>query len=282
MLHALALIIAAIVIIDRPGAGAPGRSVEVELAILPADEQADGSDPLMETEPTPIPIDTAELPELTDTFDLSGSPDATDLDLSAMDGIESLTGTGDSEGDAGLFTGSGGARATFFGVSARGTRFAYIVDISASMRGVKWDQARRALERSVDDLPDYTSFSVVLFQNDPILPGKLRRPKWQPSKLENKSDFRRWVRGVKTGGATRPVKAFTLVMDMKPRPDAIYFLTDGEFGETAPDTIAELNRQGRSVTIHTIAFVSEEGAHLLRRIAEDSGGTYRFVPGDGP
>ncbi len=165
---------------------------------------------------------------------------------------------------------------------ARGTRFAYIVDASGSMHGERWNEARQALIQSINDLPDYTSFSVSLFNADPILPGRERQPTWRSAKEDHKSDFRTWVRGVATGGSTNPVPAFTLMMKLKPRPDAIYFLTDGEFNDTAPDIIAELNRQGRQVVIHTIAFVTEDGEHLLRRIAEESGGTYRFVPGSGP
>ena len=73
--------------------------------------------------------------------------------------------------------------------------------------------------------------------------------------------------------------AFERVFALGDRPDVIFFLTDGEIpdAEAAGDLIAKLNSGGRRVVINTIAFGDVRSQKLLRRLARDSGGTYRFV-----
>ena len=60
-------------------------------------------------------------------------------------------------------------------------------------------------------------------------------------------------------------------------------VSDGLFDESAADVIRTAN-PGRRVRIHTIAFYDNEGEAVLRRIAEENRGKYRFVapPGRGP
>lgn len=40
-----------------------------------------------------------------------------------------------------------------------------------------------------------------------------------------------------------------------------------------------LERNRRKIVVHTIAFQSLDGRLILKQIAEDNGGTFRFVPG---
>ena len=66
------------------------------------------------------------------------------------------------------------------------------------------------------------------------------------------------------------------------RPDAVYFLSDGQFD---PLTIQQLKARNRSnnrlrkrqIPIHTIAFMDRMTEGLMRSIARNSGGEYRFV-----
>ena len=60
------------------------------------------------------------------------------------------------------------------------------------------------------------------------------------------------------------------------KPDVIFLLSDGEFDE--PELSREAARAENSGTvIHTIAFISRDGEETLKAIANDNGGTYRFV-----
>ena len=58
-------------------------------------------------------------------------------------------------------------------------------------------------------------------------------------------------------------------------PDVIFFLTDGEIPEETPDVVRRANRRG--TVIHTTAFENEGDEGILRKIAEENGGTFRII-----
>ena len=60
------------------------------------------------------------------------------------------------------------------------------------------------------------------------------------------------------------------------KPDMIYLLTDGEIPAETRGFLKERNRN--KIIIHTIAFQSLDGHTVLKQIAEDHRGTFRFVP----
>ena len=87
------------------------------------------------------------------------------------------------------------------------------------------------------------------------------------------------VAKVVAGGGTHPADAFEMAFTLKPRPDAIYFMTDGLFDEAVAERVLRLNRQGsRPVPIHCIAFGTRDAEALMRQMAQASGGSFTFVP----
>ena len=79
---------------------------------------------------------------------------------------------------------------------------------------------------------------------------------------------------VSSGGGTLPAEAMLKAISLK--PDAIWLLSDGIFGEHACDVIGNANR-GSRISIHTIAFYDNQGEAQLKRIAGENNGKYRFV-----
>jgi hypothetical protein len=79
------------------------------------------------------------------------------------------------------------------------------------------------------------------------------------------------------GGHTYPLPALLHALSLE--PDVVYFLSDGILD---PNTIAHLRAKNRprshQVPIHTVAFVNRETHGLMRTIAHQSGGKFRFVP----
>jgi hypothetical protein len=62
------------------------------------------------------------------------------------------------------------------------------------------------------------------------------------------------------------------------QPDTIYFLSDGLFDAGTIAEVRRLNRRRQGgIPIHAIAFVNRENLGLMRAIARDSGGEFRFV-----
>jgi len=62
-------------------------------------------------------------------------------------------------------------------------------------------------------------------------------------------------------------------------PDTIFLLTDGEFDREIVGHIERLNRD-KQVRIHTICFIYSNGEPMLKEIARDNGGTYKYVGED--
>jgi hypothetical protein len=192
---------------------------------------------------------------------------------------EGLGGSGTGEG-IGVGGGSGGAEgggAKFFGVEARGARFAYIVDISGSMEGPKIVTLRRELSSSIDGLPENAQFMIYFFESQTVPIGG--RDKWMEAVAKNKNWAINIISRVEARGGTEPGGAFSNAFGLSPKPDAIYFMTDGLFDAGIADRVAAMNRKGKKVPIHCIAFAEKGSEALMRRIAEQSGGTYTYIEG---
>lgn len=200
--------------------------------------------------------------------------------------LTSGLGAGNITGGPGLGgAGSGGGAASFFGVEARGTRFAYIVDVSGSMDigvGVgelkRIDVLKTELGKSLAALLENAYFFVALFSTEAKPLGG--RAEWIASTDAGKAWAKRTVPLIVAEGATEPLNAFKMVFRLRPKPDAIYFMTDGEFLQEYVKEIAKLNAEWR-LPIHCITFVSREGEKNMKDIAAQSGGTYSHVAGPG-
>lgn len=172
------------------------------------------------------------------------------------------------------------ARTHFFGVRAKGQRFAFVVDKSASMgnRG-RIERAKEELLRSTAGLPDFALFRVCFFDASTESFPEQGYRKARPGDL---GQFRAWLGRVVAGGGTMPRVAFERLLTEGAMPDAIFFLTDGEI---PPDDPAWIVRRVRSIServpVHCVALGDESAIPQLKRIAAGTGGQFRYVPGEG-
>ncbi len=189
-------------------------------------------------------------------------------------GFDGLALGGNSEND----DAAGRAATEFFGIGGYGQAFVYVVDCSDSMneRG-KFDRARYELLQSIEQLAGDQRYFVIFF-NDGAYPMDA-----DELVLATQDEIARtseWVRDVQAHGGTNPLPALLYALSLQ--PDAIYFLSDGRFD---PFTISELRQRNRpnkrlnqrQVPINTIAFVDRSTEGLMRTIARNSGGQFRFV-----
>jgi hypothetical protein len=209
-------------------------------------------------------------------FDVSAvaTDDLADLSAALEMSLPASGREGRGVNDLGEAIGGESQPVEFFGIGGYGGTFVYVVDVSGSMneRG-KYERAREELIRSIEHLSDKQKFFVV-FYNDGWYPmdadGPVRATRRQVD------ETRRWVRRVRPGGGTYPLEALLFALSLQ--PDAIYFLSDGKFDRS---TIAALRQKNPSsagqIPIHTIAFVNREALGLMRSIARNSGGQFRFV-----
>ncbi|MFG0257284.1 MAG: hypothetical protein ACF8GE_05220 [Phycisphaerales bacterium JB043] len=277
--HLLVSVVLAMLRLQSPSVGGLAPS-DIELAVISQVEL----DELLDALPTST--DTA-LPELAPTDPTTSDlPDPESLGemLASGDPAVGLGGVGESLGSTGEGLSLGGTASggtSFFGVEAAGSRFAYIVDVSGSMISEgRLEVLQEQLIASIGGLVEHGSFCVVFYSTDSIALGGETR--WIPATNANKSSAALEIRGTSARGATIPLPAFEMIFSLDPRPDAIYFMTDGEFERPTRviNRIGAMNGTGRRRTpVHCIAFESQIAEDYMRRIAAMTGGTYTFVRG---
>lgn len=291
LFHMLGGLASAFIVVGGPAGGAPGAAGghgpgPVEFAVVTEGELAALQEAAL---PSGMPLVPERDPEAGSAAD---TPDVLTGGMGSGEGVSELgadsIGGGDVSGGGsgdglGLGGSGGGGGASFFGIEAQGSRFAYIVDVSGSMNVEgRLDSLKRELTKSVEALLENASFFVVMFSGDAQLLGG--RKDWSDATDSTKAWARRTIARIAAQGETNPLPAFRLVLATKPRPDAVYFMTDGDFGpqgDLVALEIAALNSQHKT-PIHCICFAQRDSEAVMKRIARESGGTYTFVAGPKP
>jgi len=279
LIHLVAVLLLSVVMVAK--APEEGTSLLVTASYLePAKEtqfEIDAPKPDEEAPETKIleTLNEKTAPELDESqlFPNESRPDALASVLAPDGGEFAMPAGGGQGGNAG--TGPGGdGKAEFFGVEATGNKFVYVVDASGSMAGRRFERALEELQYSIRRLGTNQSFYVI-FYNDQTFSQFYPREEKELAKASsnNRTKLTEWLKNATPSGGTIPIDG--LLKALKFSPDAIFFMTDGEF-ET--DTVRQVRINNRySVPIHCICFDSTVGEDLLKRIAGDSKGTYRYV-----
>ena len=168
-----------------------------------------------------------------------------------------------------------------FGLAARGHRFVYVFDRSASMAepaGVPLARAKNELLRSLDQLGDVQQFYVIFYNErmHMFAPGAAGRLVFATA--DNRRAARRFVESVRAAGGTR--HAEPLAAALRLAPDVIFMLTDGD----GPDDLTEqeyarlAESLGRTRCL-VVQFGGDGGVRSprLARLAMQSGGEYKVV-----
>lgn len=175
----------------------------------------------------------------------------------------------------------------FFGVQAEGTTFCFLVDKSPSMkRDGAFESAIAELMRSISSLKPNQKYYVWFFSKelDGLSLGNGVVEKYPVNATpENIQRTFEWVQSIQITDGAPPNQALTLAIEME--PDAIFLLFDGDTRIDVTKHLGKVNRvedviHGKMVRvpIHTIGFYSREHENMMRSIAEQNKGTYRFVP----
>jgi len=289
LVHLVVLVVAILVRFERPGVEERRETPEpVEFAVLPRLESerpraVEVPEVEYETLDTEIEIDR----DLLSSSDTQESVDeltdqiAPEIDL----GGGSIADTRIMTGSAGAGSGEG---ANFFGLEAAGRRFAYIVDRSGSMNSTmddagvsRWQRTQIEVIRSIRALGVGSRFSIVFYSTgaSPLFGDDA----WIKTDAPNTAAAGAAVMRLSAAGQTHPRLAFERVFRLNPKPDAIYFMTDGEFEPSVVQDIERMNRRHR-VPIHCILYGSLGTPEAMRRveammrnIARRSGGRYRHI-----
>ncbi|MEM1157795.1 MAG: vWA domain-containing protein [Verrucomicrobiota bacterium] len=212
----------------------------------------------------------------------------------------STVGMAGQAGEGGDGEGAGGYVSSFFGLTTRGTHIAFVVDYSKSMRNRKEEVMRRELAKSVEELDPSVKFALIFFagpvwlagqdvnedewisnkNNDWQLErGKLRRPKWISATNSKKRQAVEHIQETELVYGTDWMPALEYALELDPRPDVIYFMTDGaEGGDQVSKTIGFVEKEFKEITLITIACGVPGAAGSLTRMAEAAGkGEFKLV-----
>lgn len=175
----------------------------------------------------------------------------------------------------------------FFGLKATGNTFCYVVDSSPSMKkDGAFAAAKAELARSLSWLKPKQRYYICFFGGDVERlkldgPNEERYPVY--ATRDNLQKTLLWIDRVRVQERGMPPNnalGETIQMD----PDGIFLLFDGD---TKVDVAAHLRKVNRSddlisggtplVPIHTIGFYTQEFESLMKRIALENNGSYRFI-----
>ncbi len=176
----------------------------------------------------------------------------------------------------------------FFGVQATGNTFCYLVDASPSMkRDNAFAAAKSELVRSLAQLKAKQRFYICFFGGDLTLltlDGAAPEPFPVYATPENLQKTLAWIDKVKIQSEGKaPTVALEKAISLE--PDGVFLLFDGDTRIDVPAFLRKANRsqdliagdQPR-VPIHTIGFYDATHAGLMKQIAEENSGTFRFIP----
>lgn len=183
-----------------------------------------------------------------------------------------------------------GARATMYGSGGNARRLAYIIDASGSLLD-SMPFVINEIKRSISELSDQQSFTVIFFQGDDVLevpPSGLKK-----ANSELKKQAIRWV-DMSSGniiphGSSNPVKAIKLALRYKPQ--LMFLLSDnitghGQYEMNQKRLVDEIKKANSAHTkINTIQFLYPDPLvtvglkPTMELISKNTGGIYKFVDG---
>lgn len=255
---------------------------------------------------------------LTSTAMSNVSVPSLDVDVTAPTlGVGDSFGMGFGSGGGGNGGGSGVA---FFGSKSTASRVAFIVDVSRSLSDKQFQMIKDELEKSLKKLASSVEYQVLFFSGPAwfaeddyeekkrtvVSDGKkvtwsqksinefnpsgggndaIYRAKWKkatPANLKKTTaDIKRVDRSLGTDWRW-PLK---FALWLNPKPDVIYFLTDGAVtrGDVMVDEVLKVERRvkGPSTKINTIAMMQPRATENLLTLAKKTKGQFTIIHEDG-
>jgi len=200
--------------------------------------------------------------------------------LIAVAGEKALPAGGGAAGDGDVGVG-------MYGLSGSANSVVYVVDASGSLID-SLPFVVNELKSSIRKLQSSQTFNIIFFQDGEAveLPPRRRMKRATP---DAKRDAANWITlengNISPGGSSTPVEAIRLAISYK--PDLVYILSDNITGSgqyaidqtQLLDLIEQLKQRSRAANtrINTIQFLHPDPLGTLKKIAEQSGGRYRFV-----
>ena len=157
----------------------------------------------------------------------------------------------------------------------RGSNVVFVLDRSLSMKdNHKSAVARKDLVNTLRHLDTNQTFYIYFF---PYKAMPATNP--LPATSANIDSITNWIFST-SHSIEGSNSGKSILAALKMKPDTIWLLSDGEFSTNVVGAIHDAN-DPLNASINTVGFYSREGEPVLRKIAEENHGIYRFVPPPG-
>ena len=242
----------------------------------------------------------------------------------ALLGIDLGEGAGFGAGLGLGGAGAGSGMTAFFGNKSDGKHIAFAVDVSDSMSSRQLQLMKTELTRALEGLPPGTKYQVIFFSGPVWFAGQkisrsgrdravvfghrgkklvwvsedgradrfvyadgkqpLPTEPWRTASPSNIRQTTREVTKVKKSFGTSWQQPLGMALSMNPKPDVIYFMTDGNVRDAATEVkeVSRMNRRGKKrAKIFTTAMMEPRAAKQLLELARKNGGSFSKVLEDG-
>ena len=221
-------------------------------------------------------------------------------DLNPAMALSPMEDVGDVQVDVDMSVLNKAFASNFMGVKSQANKILFIIDYSASMKG-RDKVMRYELCKAIEKLPAVGSVSVLFFSGPTWIAGQdanvlhknwegtngsgwkpkeghtPERPKWLPVTPSNKKMLHEAVISTPLTFGTVWDNSFEWAFYMNPKPDVIYFMTDGNANKNFQGMDIIKSKKGKT-KIYTIGYGAPAGAKQpLEEIAAMTGGKSKFV-----
>lgn len=257
------------------------------------------------------------LPEMQmDSLDLSSITNRMDIKAANLGGGGPMgMGTAGAGGGFGSGIGRGG-KFSFVGQTALGKRVVFVVDVSGSMSAIgtgesisRFDLLKKELIKSINQMPMNTQYQILYFSDfawphdqvdsrdanaltkyrweiDPQNYKKVKLPTFRfiqatPFSLRETADI---IQRSDNPGGTNWGSGLLMALNASPKPDVIFFMTDGLRSDEqgwVDIVTAENKRRLPMSAIYTSAMQQPDAAKELDDLARRNNGRFTVVLGDG-
>lgn len=252
------------------------------------------------------PMDMMDFSQITSRMDLSKAPTM---------GASAPMGLGGAGGGLGAGIGRGG-KFSFVGQTATGRRVVFVVDVSGSMSNrlqgedmSRFDLLKKELTKAMNQMPMGTAYQVLFFSDFAwphnevdsrnssaiekyrweIEPGDYKKAKIPSFKYLQANPFSlqdsvKIIQGADNPGGTNWGAGLLMALHANPKPDVIFFMTDGERQDEMGwiDIVTAENKRKLPMTaIYTSVMAQTDAAREMDSLAKRNNGRFTVVMGDG-
>lgn len=217
---------------------------------------------------------------------------------------------------SGVTAGGAGGKISFLGNTATAKHVVFVVDVSGSMSASmnvsgnnmsRFDLLKRELNKSISALASGTAYQVLLFSDfawphDTVDSNDMRalsnyewkitattrnvtipRFSYLAANSTNINKSKKIILDANNPGGTNWGSGLLMALKGSPRPEVIFFMTDGNRSDEQGwiNAVSEENSRGKRTIIHTTALGTPDAAKDLAEMARRNGGKFTVVMADG-